>query len=482
MALAPSLALLNDELESLIRERQSLREEHKGDVMPDDAKTRDAQIVERVQRVRVLIDQEQQRKRDALMDDTQRYLEDPNYRIPKAVNADDESKRMLRDAGWGIKGGMVTRHTLTRGEMAYVPEAVLFGPIPTDDPVAAQHYKEVRASFQPEYRAAYMKWLRMRGAIGRLTGPEQAALSEGTAIDGGVTVPADVAAEMQARRADASVIRGMATIRQTNSDRIQFPAVKPNSTSGSIYSSGFVGGMVGEVVVGTDQSPQFEQFEIGIKDFQAWSRLSNNLINDSSQDMLGFLATDGGRNLGLVEDDKFLNGIGTGLEPMGLLSVSGITSTTSVEGTTTDHISSTAADAGSIPKIITFAYTLPAQYAQNASWLMSRDTQGRIHGLVDGENRPWWQPAAGAGGAPGAPAMLLNSPVKVHAFMPSGGTNGNKVLVYGDFSALIIAERQSLVTIIDTVNQVGSNQTDIYLRSRAGSGVWNTDAFRIAIV
>jgi HK97 family phage major capsid protein len=479
---ASTLGLLNEELEQVRRDREALRTKNPGSTMPEDARHEDEELVRRSSRIIAGIETEKQKLRDSSMAETARYMDDPSLQIRHPINADDESRRVMMKSGWDIRGGLVFRQT-SRGEIAFCPEEVMFGPLPSDDPVAARHFRTMRAVFQPEYKTVWMKWLANRGSRDVLTGAELNALSEGVATEGGFTVPADVQAEILARRADASVFRSLATVRQTSRDRMQFPAVTPNASSGSIYSSGFVGGLVAERVTSTDQGPTFQQFEIGIKKFQAYTRLTNDLIADSGSDLLAFLATDGGRNLGLVEDNYFLNGIGTGLEPMGLLSAAaGVTATTSVEGTTTDEISSTSADAGSIPKIIAFAYTLPAQYAGNATWLMARITQGKIHALVDGENRPWWQPSAGSGGAPGAPATLLDAPVRVSPFVPVGGTNANKLLVFGDFSAYIIADRTALSVQVDTINGIPTDETDIYLRSRAGGGVWNTDAFRIAIV
>ncbi len=479
MASAPALATLNEELESLVTEREAIRKEHTGEVMPETARQRDAYIVGRVGELRILIEAEQQRKRDALMNDTARYLEDPNYQVPRAVNDDDQGRRTLMQAGWSFRGGVVYRQT-TNKEVAFCNESVLFGSMPTDDPVAAAHFRTMRAAFQPEYKAAWLKWLRNRGNFGALSVSEQNALSEGTASEGGFTVPADFQAEVLARRADASVIRRLARVVQTSRDRVQWPAVTPHASSGSIYSSAFVGGMVGERPVNSDAGPSFQMFEIGIKKFEAYTRVSNDLINDSAADIMGFLSVDGGRNLGLVEDDKFINGVGTGLEPMGILNV-GIT-TADVEGSTTDNISNSVSNAGSAPKIIALAYLVPAQYAEGASWLMARQTQGEIHALVDADSRPWWQPQNGAGGAAGAPLRLVDIPVYTTPFMPVDNTNANKVLLVGDFQNLIIADRTSLSVQIDTVNLIASDETQIFLRSRAGSGVWNTDAFRIGIV
>lgn len=480
VATASTLALLNEELEQVRRDRDALRTKHPGQTMPQEARAEDEELVRRSGRIVAGIEIEKQSMRDASMSDTARYMDDPATQIKHPVNPDDESRRVIARAGWDIKGGIIYRHT-SRGEFPFIREEVMFGPLPNEDPVAAQYFKQMRASFQPEYRAAWVHWFMAKGDRARLTMPELNALSEGTATEGGYLVPADVQAEILARRADASVIRGIARVVPTSRDRLQFPAVKANASSGSIYSSGFVGGLVGERPVNTDAGPIFEMFEIGVKKFEAYTKLTNDFVSDAASDVLAFLATDGGRNLALVEDNYFINGIGTGLEPMGLLSA-GITATTSVEGTTTDEISSTAADAGSIPKLIAFAYTLPAQYADAATWLMARITQGKLHALVDGENRPWWMPAGSAGGSAGAPANLLNSPVRVSPFMPVGGTNANKLLAYGDFSQFIIADRAALSVKIDDINLVASDETQIFLRSRAGSGVWNTDAFRIAIV
>jgi HK97 family phage major capsid protein len=477
-----TLALLNAELEQVREEHVALRTKHPGSTMPEEARAQDADLVRRSNRLTAAIVVEQQKQNDAVMEETAKFLDDPVHRVPKAVNPDDESRRVIARHGWDIRNGMIYRKTSQR-EIAFVAEDVLFGPIPNgpDDAVAAQHFKQMRAIFQPEYRAAWMRYVKSRGDRAALPSTEQAALSEGTDATGGYLVPPDIQAEILARRADASVMRQMATVRQTSRDRMQFPAVTPHGSSGSIYSSGFVGGLVGETpATNTDNGPTFQQFEIGIKKFEAYTKVSNDLIADAASDLMAFLAADGGRNLGLVEDNYFLTGNGTGLQPLGLLNT-GLT-TADVQGTTSDEVSNSVSDAGSAPKIVALSYLVPAQYVGNARWLMARATQGKIHGLVDADARPWWQAAASAGGESGAPPTLLGSRVMNSPFMPVGGTNGNKVLVYGDFSAYVIADRTALSVRVDDLNLIGTDETQIFLRSRAGGGLWNTDALRVGIV
>jgi len=476
-----TLALLNADLESVRAQREALRNKHVGSTIPEEARAEDEELVKRAKRITDGIEVERQKERDSAFAETARYMDDPQYQISRAVNAEDEGRNALLRAGWNVRNGMVYRQVSGNREVAFCPEEVMFGPIPTNDPVAGKHFQQTRASFQPEYRSAFNHWLKSRGDRTALSSQEQNALSEGIAEGGGYLVPPDMAAEIMARRADASVMRRVATVRQTSRNVYQIPAVAPASSGGSIYSSGFIGGLVGETPISnTDTGPTFEQFEIGIKKFEAYTRVSNDLIADAVADVISFLSTDGGRNLGLVEDNYFINGLGTGLEPRGLLN-SGIT-TGDVEGSTSDHVSNSTSNAGSAPKLIALAYLVPAQYTAGASWLMARQTKGEIHALVDADGRPWWQLAAGAGGAAGAPGTLVDFPVNESPFMPVDGTNGNKVVVVGDLSAYIIAERTSLSVTIDDINLRGSDETQIFIRSRAGGGLWNTDALRIGIV
>jgi HK97 family phage major capsid protein len=477
----PDMALLNSELTDLLAERDVLRTKHRGATMPEEARARDNDIADRVKKVRFLIEEQQQNERDKLFDETNEFLNKPQYQIARGVNDDDDGRRVMMKAGWDIRNGTVYRQIGSGKEIAFCPEDVLFGPLPDDDPVAAKHFHQMRASMQPDYRNSWRKWFRARGDRGGLTGVEVNALSEGISEAGGYLVPADISAEILARRHQTSVMRSISTVRQTSRDRMHFPAVKANASSGSIYSSGFVGGLVGETPSSnTDSGPTFEQYEIGVKKFEAYTKISNDLISDSGSDILAFLASDGGRNLGLVEDNYFLTGNGTGLQPLGLLN--GGSTTVDVEGSTANTITNTTSNNGSAAKIIAMAGELPGQYAPNARWLMLRAIKFAILGLVGADGRPWWQQAGVAGGAEGAPATLVEFPVSEHAFMPDDGADTNKVLVLGDFSNFYIVDRTALSVVFDTTNLIGSDQTQIFLRSRAGSGVWNKDAFRIGVV
>jgi HK97 family phage major capsid protein len=479
------LVLLNQEMTDLRNEREELRKKHQGATMPEEARARDMEIIDRVKRLTFVIEEEQQKERDHLMEKTADFLDKPQYQINRAVNADDESRRTIARAGWEIKGGQVMRQTST-GEIAFCPEEVLFGSVPTNDPELAQFYKKTRATFQPEYRNAYVKWLKASvtgpGADGfamnSLTGEERNALSEGSAVDGGFLVPPDVQSEILSRLAQQSVMGRLCRTITTTRDKVVFPAMKAASSNGTIYSGGFVGTVVGETPAFAENDPQFEQFEISIKKFRTSTKMSNDWLSDSGA--LSFISASGAENLALTEDYYFINGDGTANQPLGILN-SGL-STTTVEGSTTDQISNTISNAGSAPLIDALPYLVPSQYVSGASWLMARTTEGKIRGLVDANARPWWMPQQVAGGAGSTPNELGGYPVYNSDWVPVGGTNGNKVLIFGNFNAYIIARRASMSTIVLRERFADTEQTGIIIMSRAGGGLWNTDAMYLGIV
>lgn len=480
----PDLALLNNELADIRAERDLLRTKHPGATMPEEARARDKELTERAKKVTFLIEEENQAARDHMFEETAKFMDEPRYQINRAVNPDDEGRAAMKRAGWEANGGMITRRT-SMGEVSFCPEEVMFGPIPTNDPEASQHYKQTRAIFQPEYRSAYVKWIRNRSgsdslAFSQLTSAEQNALSEGTQAGGGFLVPPDVQAEILARLPQTSVMTRLARTIPTSRDYVQFPAVAANSSSGSIYSSGFVGGWVGETPAFSETDPTFEQFTIPVKKARVATKLSNDWLADAAANMLAFLAQNGAENLGLVRDNGLIAGNGASNQPLGLLNAS--ITTVDVEGSTTDTISNTVSNAGSTPKIVNLTYQLPSQYAGSAQFLFCRAVEGAIFGLVGADGRPVWHPAGVAGLASGAPRQLLGYSINNSEFVPDDGTNANKVIVFGDFRNFIIAQRAAMSTVVLRERFADTDQTGIILFERIGGGVWNTDAFRFGIV
>ena len=117
----------------------------------------------------------------------------------------------------------------------------------------------------------------------------------------------------------SSVMRRLARVQTTSRDVLVWPTVQAaSSTAGgvasggaSIFSSGFVGGWVGETPTFTDTDPAFGQFSIPIRKLRVSTRLSNDFVSDSAVNVLAFLAQNGAENLALVEDYGFIAGDGS---------------------------------------------------------------------------------------------------------------------------------------------------------------------------
>ena len=480
----PDLKLMQAEFEQARERYRALEVEH-GDNPKPEARTEMVYLTERMARIQEGIEQVkfEDSKRD--LENLDRWARDPILTIKKAVNNDDDGRRTLTQAGWEIRGGIV-HVPVSSGELfPFVPEEVLFGELPAN-PEEAHYFRTMRAAVQPTYRRAYEKLLRNAVkyrteavAMMQLSGEEQRALAEGNDNTGGYVVPPDTQAEMLQRLAQVSVMRRIARIITTSRDHVEFPAVAPNATSGSIYSSGFVGTWAVETPAFTDTDPSFQKFNVAIKKARAATRLSNDFIDDAVINILGWLAQNGAENLALVEDNGFISGDGTGSAPIGILA-SGA-STVDVEGTTANTISNTAADLGSATKLITLAHTVPAQYAEGASWIMRRATEGKVRALTSGNLgyavTPVTQNQLGTW-----ERSLLGAPVYNSDFMEADGTDARKVVVYGNFQNYIIAQRAQISSTILRERFADTDQTGIIISERVGGGTWNTDAFRIGIV
>jgi HK97 family phage major capsid protein len=440
------------------------------------------------------------KKRD--LEQIDEFLNAPQYRIPHGVVGDgspeDDQRKALLRAGWEFKAGIIFAPTSLGKSIAMYPEEVLFGDLPSVSEVGegvVEFFRTTRRAFQPDYRKAYESYVRLCGkmhdasmAWTMLKPDQQKALSEGTDTAGGFLVPPDVQAEMLVRLPQKAAVRGAgARVQPTSRDVLYYPTVQAASATegglasggGSIFSSGFVGTWAGETPAFTDKDPAFGNFQVPVRKIRVATKLANDFLSDAMVNVLAFLAQNGADNMALVEDNGFLNGIGT-LQPAGILSQGSI-ATVDVEGSTTDTISNTTSNTGSAPKIIDVEYALPSQYTPNARWMFRRSIEGKIRKLVDAQGRFIWLSVAQSGYS--APAREIDSyPVTNSEFMPADGTNANQVILFGDFSNYIIAQRAQITSTILRERFADTDQTGIILWERVGGAVWNPDGFRVGIV
>lgn len=492
-----------EEVERLRERVKSTLEQYKTG-LPAEKDLEVSALIRKAGELKAEIEQEEKLEaKKADLADLDKFLNEPVRRHPMHSDEGGPSgeRKALQQAGWELKTGIwhapnslegrrVIHHDGSSQEIGKVPmypDEVLFGDIPSDNPEQANFYKTTRAAMAPEYRRAYERYLFWTAKVAdpgmvwqKLSGLEQKALSEGTDSAGGFLVPPDLQAELLVRTGQMAVIRQRARVQPTGRDVLRYPMVAAHATSGSIYSSGFVGGWVGETPAFTETDPAFGLFDVAIRKIRAATKLSNDFVSDSAVNVLAFLGTNGAENMALVEDSGFITGDGGPLQPRGLLN-SGLT-TVDVEGSTSNTISNTVSNAGSAPKIINLVYAVPAQYASRSSWVMCRAIEGKTFALVDGAGRPMWQPNAQSGLQSGAPRQLLGYPVDNSDFVPTDGTNANAVYIFGDLSSYIIAQRAQITSVVLRERFADTDQIGIILFERVGGAVWNPDGIRIGIV
>lgn len=469
----------------LLTQAQDLRGKYP-DAMPDEVDRQLTVIVRDLKTLKGDIDTalRQDATREAI-DDAADWFNRPQGNIPHGINGDADDHKALRTAGWETKGGNWYAPT-SLGLQVMFPTEVLMGDIPDADPDTARYYKSTRAAMAPEYKVAYAKHLAMTARMGdpsmafnQLSMSEQKALSEGSDTAGGFLVPPDVQAEVLARTAQLSVMRKHARVVTTNRDKVRFPAVAPSATSSSIYSSGFVGGWVGETPAFSDTDPSFQMFDIDVKKARVATKLSNDFVSDAAVNVLAWLAQNGAENLALVEDNGFLTGNGAALQPLGILNAGAATK--DVEGSTVNTISNTTSNTGSAPKLIDLVYAVPAQYRSRSSWLMCSAIAGKTMKLLDANGRFYW-PALNGSGFADKTDSLIGHPIDYSDWMPDDGTDTNKVYVFGDLSQYIIVQRAQITSLILRERFADTDQVGIILMERVGGALWNLDAIRYGVV
>ncbi len=493
-----SLSTKRAELESVKARGAAIIEQFTAGGMPQDKQNELVSLRARgVELVTEIVAERQLEESKSDFANLEEFLNKPQYRVPHGVGEnEDDGHKALRAAGWEVKNGLVYAPVSTGAMYPIYTEDTLFGDVPTDATDGVKEFFRItRRAFQPDYRKAYERYIRLSGqmhdaamAYTRLSGDEQKALTEGTDSAGGFLVPPDIQAELLVRKAQmAGVRRAGARVQATSRDILKFPMVQAATATagglasggGSIFSSGFIGSVAGETPTFTDTDAAFGSFDVPVKKIRVATKLSNDFISDAVVNVLAFLSQNGATNMALVEDNEFLNGDGSALHPLGLLQAG--LSTVDVEGTTTNAISNTTGAAGSAPKIIDVEYAVPSQYIPDAKWMMRRSIEGKIRKLVDGSGRFLWPGVLGSGFA--MPAKEIDGyPVVNSEFMPADLVDTNKVLLFGDFSGYIIAERAQITSTILRERFADTDQTGIILWERVGGAVWNPDAFRVGVV
>jgi HK97 family phage major capsid protein len=284
-----------------------------------------------------------------------------------------------------------------------------------------------------------------------------AALGEGGTTDGGYLVPITVDSTIVPLAPQESSVRKLALVIPTQND-IKLPAQLTKTLAAAKAESR----SSDHPFTGT--APSFTQ--VTLSAFMAGALVPVTL--ELAQDVPAlqpFLIADLSRGINNFEENAFVNGSGSG-EPEGIL--------TGADAGQTAHLSAAAS--------LDMLGTLNANYYNNASWLMHRQTgiAFRKAQLAANQFNQYWERV-------GTQDYLHGFPVFYSAAMPvyaaSPAVNG--AIAFGDFkTAVTIGDRggSGIAVTVDSITQLINGKINVFGYRRTDSRVRVSEAVKVWIV
>lgn len=321
--------------------------------------------------------------------------------------------------------------------------------------------RQILVTSSPEYLRAWSKC-----ATGRqhLLSPEEARAMSLTDNAGGYLVPFQL---------DPAVI--ITSDGSRNDIRQAARQVIATGDKWNGVSSGQVSwSWDGEAAEVSDDATTFAQPSITVHKAQGFVPISIEAMEDEAnvtQEVARLLAF--GKDA--LEAEAFATGLGDGSnQPVGIV--------TALTGTASE-VNAAADDTFALADVYTIHGGLPARYRMNASWLANNLIYNKIRQFDTAGGAGLW-----ARLADGRPEVLLGRPAleaeAMDGTITTAGAVSNFVLIFGDFSNYVIADRvgtrvEFIQHLFATGNNRPSGSRGWYAYYRVGADSVNDGAFRM---
>jgi HK97 family phage major capsid protein len=320
---------------------------------------------------------------------------------------------------------------------------------------AAQHGLPGAGVKDAEYTGAFNAHMRK--------GDLQAALSKGTAEEGGYLTPVEWDRTITDKLREESPMR-------------QLAQVQPTSKAGwkKLFNMGGTGsGWVGE----TDPRPEtatptLAELGFGHGEIYANPAATQQILDDAEINIESWLATEASSEFTEQEGIAFISGNGTN-KPAGILTYveGGANAAKHPFGAIKVVNSGAAADISS-DAVLDLIYRLPKKFRQNARFLTNNLTIAKVRKLKDGQGNYLWQPSAQAG----QPATLHGYGIAEDENMPDVAANSIPML-FGDYKrGYLIIDRMGVRVLRDPYTK--KPYVLFYTTKRVGGGVQNPECLR----
>lgn len=294
-------------------------------------------------------------------------------------------------------------------------------------PGAGTRQPEARTGIASDnYAEDYNCYLRGRALVHNV-------MSEGVDANGGYLVPTEFERQIVTALDENNVIRSVANVIKTAAER-KIPVAASHVAAQWTAENGAY----------TESNPTFAQKAIDAYKETALAKVSIELLQDSMFSVEAYLANEFGRAFGILEEEAFCVGTGTG-QPTGIFNA--YDDDAPVGGEINVITGTSGAVKGD--DLISLVYALKAPYRKNAKFLMKDSSVAEIRKLKDGNGVYMWQPSLQAG----QPDKLLGYDLLTSAYAPEIAANALPV-AFGDFHSYWISDRSGIT--IQRLNELYS--------------------------
>jgi HK97 family phage major capsid protein len=307
----------------------------------------------------------------------------------------------------------------------------------------------------PEYISAFKAHMR-RGDV-------SAAMSVGSAPDGGYLAPVEWDRTVTNKLKQISPIRANAQVIQ----------ISGNGFS-RVYNDGVIGsGWVGETAARpATTTPGLTSLAFNTGEIYANPAITQTALDDVAINLEQWLADEVDGEFAIQENIAFLSGNGTN-KPTGILNyvTGGANAATHPFGAIP---TTTVAGAAAVTtdEVVDLVYALPSERNQNAKFYLNRSTLAKLRKLKDGQGNYIWQPTYVAG----EPSTLQGYPVVEVPGMPNM-TTGLVSILFGDMAATyLVIDRVGIRVLRDPFTN--KPFVHFYTTKRVGGGVQNPEYMR----
>ncbi|WP_206379293.1 phage major capsid protein [Sphingobium yanoikuyae] len=307
----------------------------------------------------------------------------------------------------------------------------------------------------PEYVSAFKAHMRK----GEIT----AAMSVGTATDGGYLAPIEWDRTITNKLKQLSPIRANAQVIS-----ISGPGFS------RVYNDGVIGsGWVGETAARPETAtPGLTTLTFTPGEIYANPAITQTALDDVAIDLEQWLGDEVDGEFAIQENIAFLSGNGTN-KPFGILTyVTGAANAAKHPFGAIQLTNAAGAAAVTSDELVDLIYSLPSERSGNAKFYLNRSSLGKLRKLKDGQNNYIWQPSFVAG----EPSTLAGYPVIEVPGMPNIAA-GNVSILFGDMAATyLVVDRVGIRVLRDPYTN--KPFVHFYTTKRVGGGVQNPEYMR----